>query len=137
MQPTILYDGTCRFCTAQASRLQRLSRGRVAIESTYAPGVRARYPELPSEGAVGEIKLADADGRMLGGAAAIARALEIGGGPLGWLARAYHLPLVGPVADRVYVQIAKRRYRISGRCQDGSCAVDATHAPLPDRRARS
>ena len=121
-QPLILYDGTCRFCTAQAARLKRLTYDRVAIVSSYAPGVRARYPALPQEGVLGEIKLVDADGRILGGAAAIARVLEIRGGPLAWLAQLYRLRPARFIADRMYAFVARRRYRIAGRCEDGSCA---------------
>jgi predicted DCC family thiol-disulfide oxidoreductase YuxK len=117
--PTILYDGTCRFCMAQAGRLVRLTRGRVAIESAYAPGVRERYPGLPEEGDVGEIKFVDAEGRMFGGAAAIGHALEAGGGLLGWLARLNRVPPIGFVAERLYREVAKRRDRLGGRC--GTC----------------
>jgi len=122
-QPTLLFDGTCRFCTAQAERLRRFGRGRVRVESAYAPGVRDRFPMLPQEGMMGEIKLVDADGRVLGGAAAIARTLEHGGGPLGLVARLYRVWPVRPIADAGYRVIARNRYRIAGRCEDESCDV--------------
>jgi predicted DCC family thiol-disulfide oxidoreductase YuxK len=121
--PTLLFDGTCRFCTAQAERLRRFGRGRVLVESAYAPGVRERFPMLPQEGMMGEIKLVDADGRVLGGAAAIARTLEHGGGPLGLLARLYRVWPVRPIADAGYRVIARNRYRIAGKCEDGNCKL--------------
>lgn len=124
MTPTLLYDGTCRFCTAQAGRLRTFGRGRVRVESAYAPGVRERFPMLPldeASGMMGEIKLVDTDGRVLGGAAAIARTVEIGGGPLGFLARLYRVWPVRPLADAGYRVIARNRYRISGTCDDGTC----------------
>ena len=124
MTPTLLFDGTCRFCTAQAERLRRFGRGRVQVESAYAPGVRERFPMLPQEGMMGEIKLVDADGRVLGGAAAIARTLEHGGGPLGLVARLYRVWPVRPIADAGYRVIARNRYRIAGRCDDGSCEIE-------------
>ena len=120
MTPTLLFDGTCRFCTAQAERLRRMSRGRVEVISAYAPGVRERFPMVPQEGVMGEIKLVDTDGRLLGGAAAIARTLEHGGGPLGLLARVYRVWPVRPIADAGYRVIARNRYRIAGRCDDGN-----------------
>ena len=124
MTPTLLFDGTCRFCTAQAERLRRFGRGRVNVESAYAPGVRERFPMLPQEGMMGEIKLVDADGRVLGGAAAIARTLEHGGGPLGLVARLYRVWPVRPIADAGYRVIARNRYRIAGRCDDdGQCKL--------------
>ena len=124
MTPTLLYDGTCRFCTAQAARLRKFGRGRVDVESAYAPGVRERFPMVPQEGVMGEIKLVDADGRVLGGAAAIFRTVEIGGGPLGLLARVYRLWPVRPIADAGYRLIARNRYRIAGKCENGSCDID-------------
>lgn len=122
-QPTLLYDGTCRFCTAQAARLRRMSHGRVEVISAYAPGVRERFPMVPQEGIMGEIKLVEADGRVLGGAAAIARTLEHGGGPLGLLARLYRVWPVRPIADAGYRLIARNRSRISGKCEDGKCKL--------------
>ena len=121
LAPTLLYDGTCRFCVAQAKRLERLGRGRVLIASAYADGVRARFPMVPQEGVLGEMKLVEIDGRVLGGAAAIARTLEYGGGPLGLAATLYRLPPIRVVADAVYGVIARNRYRLRGRCEDGSC----------------
>ena len=123
-QPALLYDGTCRFCTAQAARLRRLAYGRVAMESAYAPGVREQYPSLPQTGLLGEIKLVDADGRVFGGAAAIARVFEIRGGALAALARLYRFRAARFMADRVYAAIARRRYRLAGRCDDGSCPAE-------------
>lgn len=120
-RPTLLFDGTCRFCTAQAKRLERMGRGRVDVISAYAPGVRERFPMVPQEGVMGEIKLVDTDGRLLGGAAAIARTLEHGGGPLGTLARLYRVWPVRPIADAGYRLIARNRYRIAGKCEDGTC----------------
>jgi predicted DCC family thiol-disulfide oxidoreductase YuxK len=129
-QPTLLYDGTCRFCTAQAERLRRFGRGRVAVESAYAPGVRERFPMLPQDGMMGEIKLVDAGGQVLGGAAAIARTLELGGGPLGLAARLYRLWPVRIVADAGYRVIARNRYRIAGKCEDGECDLDNVNRKL-------
>ncbi len=117
--PTLLYDGTCRFCIAQAKRLERLSRGRVRIESAYADGVRARFPMVPQEGVLGEIKLVDTDGRLLGGAAAIARTLEYGGGALGLAAKLYRVWPIRPLADAGYRVIAWNRDRLKGKCEEG------------------
>jgi predicted DCC family thiol-disulfide oxidoreductase YuxK len=118
---TVLYDGTCRFCVAQAVRLRRLTRGRVAFESAYADGVRAKFPMLPQHGMLGEMKLVDADGRVYGGAAAIASAFVVCGGVLGLGARAYALPPVRWAADRAYRFAAARRLRLKQTCADESC----------------
>ncbi len=117
----MLYDGTCRFCVAQVVRLRRLMRDRVAFESAYADGVRARFPMVPQTGMLGEMKFVDADGRLYGGAAAIAQAFIVSGGLLGLGAHAYHLPPVRWVADRAYRAAAARRMRLKQTCVDESC----------------
>jgi predicted DCC family thiol-disulfide oxidoreductase YuxK len=124
MIPTVLYDGTCRFCIAQARRLKRLTRGRVAFQSAYAAGVRDRFPMLPpfnADGKMGEMKFIAAGGTVSGGAAAIARALQAGGGPLGLISRVYWIWPLRPLADRAYRFVSARRYGSQGRCADGSC----------------
>src|SRR6186997_716133 len=116
---TLLYDGTCRFCVAQARRLKRLVGAGVEAESMYAEGVRDRFPMLPRpgpDGKIGELKFVDDGGRMSGGAEAIARALMTG--PLGWAARLYFVPGVRQLSNAAYRTIAKRRYRLSGTCDD-------------------
>ena len=120
-QPTLLYDGTCRFCVAQARRLKRLAGADLVAESMYADGVRERYPMLPPpgpDGKVGEIKFVDDRGRMSGGAEAIARALMTGRGPVAWGARLYFVPGLRQLSDVVYRAIARRRYRLAGTCDD-------------------
>lgn len=127
--PTMLYDGTCRFCLAQVVRLRRLTRNRVAFESAYADGVRARFPMLApgtepfTPGVLGEMKFVDADGRIYGGAAAIARAFVVSGGLIGLGARAYALAPVRWLADRAYKFAAARRLRLKQTCVDDNCQV--------------
>lgn len=119
--PTLLYDGTCRFCVAQARRLKKFVGAGVDAESMYADGARDRFPMLPQpgpDGKIGEIKFVDDRGRMSGGAEAIARALMTG--PLGWVARAYFVPGIRQLSNFVYRAIARRRYRLSGTCDDCS-----------------
>ena len=78
---------------------------------------------VPQEGVMGEIKLVEADGRVLGGAAAIARTLQIGGGALGFLARLYYLWPIRPIADAGYRLIARNRQRLGRTCDDGKCEL--------------
>jgi predicted DCC family thiol-disulfide oxidoreductase YuxK len=121
--PTILYDGTCRFCVAQARRLKRLAGDGLLAESAYAEGIRDRFPMLPlpgPDGKVGEIKFVDDRGRLSGGAEAIARALMTRRGPLAWGARLYFVPGLRQLSDAAYRAIAKRRYRLAGTCDDCS-----------------
>ena len=118
----MLFDGTCPFCRAQVVRLRRLMRGRVAFESAYDPGVRERFPMVPQQGMLGEMKFVDADGRLFGGAAAIARAFVTSGGLLGLGARLYALPPVKWAADAAYKRAATKRMRLKQACDD-SCEI--------------
>ncbi len=118
---TLLYDGTCRFCVAQAQRLKRLSGVGVRAESMYAEGIRDRFPMLPQpgpDGKIGELKFVDDHAQMYGGAEAIARALMTGRGPLAWVARLYFVPGARQIANAGYRAIARRRYRLAGTCED-------------------
>jgi len=121
MTPTLLYDGTCRFCVAQAKRLKRFAGPHVQAESMYAEGVRSRFPMLPQpgpDGKIGELKFVDQSGRMTGGAEAIARALMTGRGPIAWGAHLYFVPGARQLANAAYRAIARRRYRLAGTCED-------------------
>ncbi len=120
---TLLYDGTCRFCVAQAQRLKRLAGADVQAISAYADGVRERFPMLPPlgpDGKIGEIKFVDDRGHIYGGAEAISRVLMTGAPPLSWAARLYFVPGIRHAANATYRAIARRRYRLSGRCEDCS-----------------
>lgn len=122
--PTLLYDGTCRFCVAQARRLKRLAGAGLKAESAYAEGVRDRFPMLPQpgpDGKLGEMKFVDDQGRIFGGAEAVARTLMTGRGPLAWAARAYFVPGVRQISNSAYRAMARRRYHLSGACDD--CAI--------------
>jgi len=116
--PTVLFDGTCPFCRKQVVRLRALTRGRVAFESAYDPGVRERFPMLPPHGMLGEMKFVDAGGRLFGGAAAIAQAFITSGGPLGLGAHLYKVPPVRQIADALYKRAAAIRLRLKQVCDD-------------------
>ena len=120
--PTVLFDGTCPFCRKQAARLESMMRGRVAFESAYGPGVRERFPMVPQEGMLGEMKFVDASGRLYGGAAAIAQAFITSGGILGLGAQLYKVPPVTQIANAMYKRAAARRLRLKQVCDD-NCQI--------------
>lgn len=130
-RPLVLYDGHCPFCTSQAQSLGRLAEGRLELRPLQEEGVLARVGVSEVE-ARRELKLVDG-GRVYGGAAAVVRALELARPALKPLVRLYELPVVRPVADRLYRWVADHRYRLFGRraapCQ-GRCA-------LPDAEGRA
>jgi predicted DCC family thiol-disulfide oxidoreductase YuxK len=123
--PLVLYDGNCAFCSAQAERLGRLAGGRVVLRPLQQEGLLETFPGLSRDEAMREMKLIDGCGRVYGGAEAVVRALELGSSGLGLLARAYYLPGLRPLTDRLYTWVAKNRYRLFGRGEtcEGACPL--------------
>lgn len=128
MNLTVLYDGSCGFCTRQARFAGRLAGSqRTELVSTAEPGVRERYG-ISSEAADRQMYVLDSSGRRYGGAAAVARlvrAIPIVGA-IGWL---YYVPGVHQLANAAYRWISRHRYEISRRlgwdtsCETGACAL--------------
>jgi predicted DCC family thiol-disulfide oxidoreductase YuxK len=135
---TVLYDGTCGFCTRQARLAQRLGGGpdRVALLSTSIPGVLENRLGLTRESTNRQMFVEEElSGRRYGGAAAVARLVRQVPliGPLGWL---YYVPGLHQLADALYRLVARNRHRISrllgwhplpnDSCADGTCGLPVT-----------
>ncbi len=121
--PVLIYDGRCRFCVAQAQRLQRWTRDRVRLESFRDPGVLARYPGLTLEQCEQAVQLVEPDGCISSGAEAIARTLRLNPSlvPLFWI---YRVPGLRQIADRLYAFVARNRFRLRGTaCPDDACRL--------------
>ena len=121
----VIYDGQCRFCTAQVSRLSRWdSQGRLAFVSLHDPLVAERYADLSHEAMMREMYIVDRTGRRHAGAAAL-RYLSRRLPRLWILAPMLHIPFTLPLWQWAYQQVARRRYQISGAndCENGACAV--------------
>jgi predicted DCC family thiol-disulfide oxidoreductase YuxK len=125
---TVLYDGTCGFCTRQARFARRLAGPhRTQLLSTAEPGVRERYG-VSTSAADRQMHVIDAAGRRYGGAAAVARLVRAVpfAGAIGWL---YYLPGLRQLADATYRWVSRNRYAISRRlgwdttCDSGTCTV--------------
>lgn len=120
----MIYDGHCRFCTAQVRRLARWGGERLAFLSLHDEEVAQRWPDLSHEQLMQEMVVVDRHGRRHGGAAAfryLSRRL-----PRLWpLAPLMHIPFSLPLWSWIYRQVAKRRYAISGRqqCDDDACRI--------------
>ena len=133
---TVLYDGTCGFCTRQARFAQRIGGiggAHVRLASTADPRVLERYPDISRETANRQMYVQEeTTGRRYGGAAAVARLLREVPiiGLAGWL---YYVPILHQIADGVYRVIARNRHRISrvlgwqalpdDSCGEGACAT--------------
>jgi predicted DCC family thiol-disulfide oxidoreductase YuxK len=123
VRDTVLYDGGCRFCRGQIALLRRLDpTGRLAFTSLHDPQVARDFPEIPPEELLAQMYVVDRAGLARGGAEAVrylSRRL-----PLLWpLALPLHIPGTMPVWNSLYRFIARHRYRIAGRCDEGTCRI--------------
>ena len=122
-QPVLIYDGHCRFCISQATRLQRWVRGRVRLESFRDSGVIARYPGLTEARCERALQLVEPDGRIHSGAEAVAYALRLRPllAPIAWL---YQVPVLRQIVDWGYGTIARNRFRLQGRAGGTNAFTD-------------
>mgnify|MGYP006273129237 CR=1 FL=1 len=123
VRDTVLYDGACRFCQGQIALLRRLDVGsRLEFTSLHESAVARDFPELAPEDLRARMYVVDRAGRARGGAEAVrylSRRL-----PLLWpLAVPLHVPGSLPLWQALYGAVARNRYRIAGRCDDGSCRI--------------
>jgi len=126
MTPTLLYDDTCRFCVAGTRRLQRLCGGRLQLLPSRSPEAAALLGEAAPR-AESQMMLA-VDGRIYGGAEAVARTLMLNH----WLrpvASCYYIVGLRQAADAVYRQVAARRHCWGGQC---TVAPATGAAPAPN-----
>jgi predicted DCC family thiol-disulfide oxidoreductase YuxK len=115
----VLYDGMCRFCRSQIAILKRLDlAGRLDFISLHDPSVARDFPEIPLENLMREMYLVDRSGSAFGGSQAlrvVSRRL-----PLLWpLALLLHIPFSQPLWNGLYRLVARNRYRIAGKCDEG------------------
>lgn len=120
---TVLYDGQCRFCRSQVALLRRLDpAGLLRFTSLHDESVARDFPELPPEQLREQMFVVDRAGWARGGAEAVrylSRRL-----PLLWpLALPLHLPGSLPLWSGLYRFVARNRYRIAGRCDEGTCRL--------------
>jgi predicted DCC family thiol-disulfide oxidoreductase YuxK len=110
----LIYDAECPMCRASALWLMRLSLARRQLEILPCrASVRAeRFPQVSEEACLTAMQLVLPDGRILSGADAVPELLRRIRG-LGWLAAAFALPGMRPLARVVYGWIARNRMRIS------------------------
>ena len=111
---TLIYDADCSMCRASALWLMRraLSSGALEILPCRSGVSRRRFPQVTEEACLTAMQLVLADGRILSGADAVPELLRRIRG-WGWVAGVFSVPLVRPVARRVYGWIARNRMRIS------------------------
>ena len=122
----LIYDGHCRLCTAQISKLPWWDcQDRLSYLSLHDPRVAQRYPQLPPERLQEEMAIVDRRGVVHWGPEALrylARRLR----RLWWAAPLLYVPGSMLLWRPLYRWIANNRYRLSGVCDDDACA---THRP--------
>ena len=121
----VIFDGQCNFCSGQVRRLKRWDgRDRLCYLSLHDPQVQQIHPGLSHEQLMEEMFVVERQtGKARGGAEAV-RYLSRRLPKMWFLAPLLHFPFSLGIWKWLYRQIAKRRYRISGRSED-SCESDA------------
>lgn len=111
--PQLLYDAACPVCRREIALVRRLTRRVTFVDvhqlspSAYPAGTTE--PEL-----LLDLHLVWPDGHIDKGLDANIRLWQQT--PLGWLWQAFRLPMVRPIAERVYRRWADRRYTNMGYC---------------------
>lgn len=120
----VIYDGQCRFCTAQVQNLARWdTKHRLSFLSLHESEVARRFPDLTHERLMAAMYVVDAKGKRYAGADAFGY-LTTRLPRLYLLAPLMHIPFTGPLWRWAYRQVAKRRYAIAGK-SGGACDSDA------------
>ena len=121
----VIFDGNCRFCIAQVTRLAKWDgRDRLCYVSLHSTFVTETYPQLTRDELMSQMYVVQRkSGSAYGGASAI-RYLS-GRLPRLWMVfPLLHIPFSLPLWQWFYNQIAKRRYRIAGGPEGGSQSKD-------------
>jgi len=121
---TVLYDGLCPYCVAQAKTMRRLDAGRgaiVCVDFTSSTFDSNNYGLTKSE-ATSQMHGVLPDGQILRGMDVIRRAYAAAG--WGWLAAPTGWPGLRWIFDRWYAWFARNRRRLTWSkraCDEGRC----------------
>ena len=135
----LLYDATCRFCTAGSKRALWIAPpGSVELRDVNDPAMQSRYGITPEE-AKREMHLVSPRGRITVGAHAVRELLRIS--RWAWpLANFWRVPGFAWLADRLYAWIADHRYLFMGKNPPGddacgdACAIYLGKPPKSEPR---
>lgn len=121
----VLYDGACRFCTAQSKNLLALARpGIMEAVDFQQPDALARFPGVTVEACQRAMHLVTPAGRVYKGFEAAVQTVAT----RPWIGRPaylYYVPGIRLACDLLYALVARYRYRIMGKspCSDGACSI--------------
>ena len=118
----VFYDGDCPLCMREITMLQKLDRlGRIRFSNIADPSFDAASVPLDHAALMAKIHGRLPSGEMIEGVEVFRQLYgAVGLGPVVALTR---LPGVSHALDASYRWFAKNRLRLTGRCEDGSCAV--------------
>jgi predicted DCC family thiol-disulfide oxidoreductase YuxK len=127
VQPTLVFDGDCAFCTRSAGLARRI----LPVDCAVAPWQQVDLAAVGTtpERARSEVLWIARDGAVSGGARAVTLALRASGGFWALLGVLLSLPPISWVAPPVYRLVAANRYRLPG----GTAACRVPPAPPEPR----
>lgn len=126
--PVLIYDGDCGFCTRSVRLVERLPV-RVRIVAWQDADLTAL--RTTEDRARHEVIWVDREGRLFGGAAAVAELLKTCRLPWPLLGWAMSAPLVRVVAGWSYRWVAANRYRMPGATP--ACQLPPEQRPGADQ----
>ena len=121
----VLYDGDCRVCTAQVSKLPWWDcQKKLSYLSLHDPRVAERWPDLPHDRLMQEMCIIDTRGQQHWGPKAI-RHLTRRLRRLWWAMPLLYFPGSLFLWRPLYRWIARNRYRLGGtnHCEDDACKL--------------
>jgi predicted DCC family thiol-disulfide oxidoreductase YuxK len=123
-QPVLVFDGDCGFCTTSV----RFAERRVGVRARVVPW---QFADLRALGAARERAEREVlwieDGRVYGGARAVARLLIAAGRPWSPLGFVLRVPPFSWVAQGAYRLVAANRHRLPGGTP--ACALPSNSRP--------
>ena len=118
-KPVVIYDGQCKFCLGQIAKMKKCDR-RCVFD--YLPrqteNLLEQFPVLENEEFDTGLRLVTTENRVMVGADAvyeIYRRFK----PYKYLTWIYKVPLLNGLFKKIYQWIAKNRYRLKGKCDEG------------------
>lgn len=107
-RPTLVYDGDCGFCRRSVDLLRRWDREQRIALVPFQDQARVAAFGIPLPALAAAMHLVLPDGRVFAGADAVPELLRLLPEKR-WLAWAFRIPGMRPVARRLYAWIARRR----------------------------
>ena len=122
-QVQVFFDGECPLCMREIRMLQRMDRReRIRFTDIAAPDFRAADWGIDHDTLMARIHGRLPDGSWIEGVEVFRRLYGAVG--LAWLMPVTRLPGISHALEWGYRKFAANRLRLTGRCQDGTCALE-------------